>query len=98
MTDHSSDKPRIAGATGEPEAEQVWQDSTGQLLARLKTQATGLTSAEVRSRLATYGPNDAAIVKRSPLWLQFLARFSNPLIIILLIAFEVVFSLIREFA
>jgi Mg2+-importing ATPase len=33
-----------------------------------------------------YGPNDAAAVKRSPLWLQFLARFRNPLVIILLVA------------
>jgi Mg2+-importing ATPase len=46
----------------------------------------GLDTAEVRSRLATYGPNDAATVKRSPLWLQFLARFRNPLVIILLVA------------
>jgi Mg2+-importing ATPase len=36
--------------------------------------------------LATYGPNDAATVKRSPLWLQFLVRFRNPLVIILLVA------------
>ena len=39
-----------------------------------------------QSRLTTYGPNDAATVKRSPLWLQFLARFRNPLVIILLVA------------
>jgi Mg2+-importing ATPase len=36
--------------------------------------------------LTTFGPNDAAIVKRSPLWLQFLIRFRNPLVIILLVA------------
>ena len=72
--------------TGEPGPEQIWQEPTDRLLVRLKTDAAGLDSAEVRSRLATYGPNDAATVKRSPLWLQFLARFENPLIIILLIA------------
>ena len=33
-----------------------------------------------------YGPNDAAVEKRQPLVLQFLARFRNPLIIILLAA------------
>jgi hypothetical protein len=36
--------------------------------------------------LAAFGPNDAATVKRSPLWLQFLSRFRNPLVIILLVA------------
>ena len=39
-----------------------------------------------QSRRKPFGPNDAATVKRSPLWLQFLARFGNPLVIILLIA------------
>ena len=41
---------------------------------------------EAQSRLKTFGPNDAAVVKRSPLWLQFLSRFRNPLVIILLVA------------
>ena len=50
------------------------------------TTPAGLDTAEVQSRLTTYGPNDAATVKRSPLWLQFLARFRNPLVIILLVA------------
>jgi P-type Mg2+ transporter len=72
--------------TGEPGPEQVWQEPVDRLLAGLRTKAAGLTTAEVQSRLATYGPNDAATVKRRPLWLQFLARFSNPLVIILLIA------------
>ena len=45
-----------------------------------------LTTAEVQSRLTRYGPNTAAAVKRSPLWLQFLARFRSPLVIILLVA------------
>ena len=72
--------------SGEPETEQVWQEPADRLLALLKTKATGLETAEVQTRLAIYGPNDAATVKRSPRWLQFLARFGNPLIIILLIA------------
>ena len=53
---------------------------------RLATTSAGLDGAEVQSRLAVYGPNDAATVKRTPLWLQFLARFRNPLVIILLVA------------
>jgi Mg2+-importing ATPase len=46
----------------------------------------GLDTAEAKSRLTTFGPNDGATVKRSPLWLQFLTRFRNPLVIILLVA------------
>ena len=55
-------------------------------MARLETKIGGLSTAEARSRLASYGANDAADVKSVPLWRQFLARFENPLIIILLIA------------
>ena len=66
--------------------EEIWTEPLDRLLARLATTRAGLNSAEVQSRLATYGPNDAATVKRSPLWWQFLARFSNPLVIILLVA------------
>jgi len=73
-------------ATGEPGAQEVWQQPLARLLARLTTTPAGLTSGEARSRLRSYGPNDAATVRRSPLILQFLARFRNPLIIILLVA------------
>ena len=59
--------------------EEIWKERTDRLLIRLATTPAGLDSAEVRSRLTTYGPNDAATVKRSPLWLQFLARFRNPI-------------------
>jgi Mg2+-importing ATPase len=73
-------------ANGELGAEEVWKEPADRLLARLATTPAGLDTAEVQSRLTTYGPNDAATVKRSPLWLQFLARFRNPLVIILLVA------------
>src|SRR3954451_3468078 len=73
-------------ASGELGAEEVWQEPVDRLLIRLATTRTGLASTEVQSWLATHGPNDAATIKRSPLWLQFLARFRNPLVIILLVA------------
>jgi len=66
--------------------QEIWTEPLDRLLTRLATTRAGLNSADVQSRLATYGPNDAATVKRSPLWWQFLARFSNPLVIILLVA------------
>ena len=67
-------------------AEEVWQEPVDRVLARLETSAAGLDATEAQLRLKTFGPNDAAIVKRSPLWLQFISRFRNPLVIILLVA------------
>jgi Mg2+-importing ATPase len=66
--------------------EEFWKEPSGQLLARLATTLAGLDAAEAQSRSKTFGLNDAATVKRSPLWLQFLSRFRNPLVIILLVA------------
>jgi P-type Mg2+ transporter len=71
---------------GEIDAKDVWTEPAARLLARLATNPAGLRAAEAEARLRTYGPNDAASVKRSPLWLQFLSRFRNPLVIILLVA------------
>ena len=48
--------------------------------------ATGLTTAEARARLARFGPNLFREHPDQPLWLQFLARFRNPLVILLLVA------------
>ena len=73
-------------ASGELGPEEIWREPIDRLLRRLATTEAGLDSTEAQSRLAIYGPNDAATVKRSPLWLQFLIRFRNPLVIILLVA------------
>ncbi len=67
-------------------AEEIWQEPADRLLRRLGATLAGLDAAEARARLAAFGPNNAADVKRSPLWLQFLARFRNPLVVILLVA------------
>lgn len=56
------------------------------LLAKLDTQATGLTGAEAARRLRRHGLNTAGAVVRVPLVWRFLARFRNPLVVILLIA------------
>jgi Mg2+-importing ATPase len=74
--------PGPADGTVEPEA--IWQEPLDRLLARLDTSEEGLNTAAVPARRAAFGRNDAAISKRTPLWLQFLARFRNPLVIILL--------------
>src|SRR5271165_2147190 len=73
-------------ANGEIGPEEIWTEPIDRLLTRLATTRAGLSTAEVQLRLTRYGPNTAAAVKRSPLWLQFLARFRSPLVIILLVA------------
>lgn len=66
--------------------DELWSEPLDRLLARLATTPSGLTTAEIGPRLATYGANNAAPIKRSPRWLQFLNKFRNPLVIILLVA------------
>src|SRR5580704_17993516 len=83
MNDQPAGQP---AAIGEPGPEDIWRAPLTQLLNQLATKAAGLTDAEARSRLVKYGANDASTVKRSPLWLQFLARFRNPLVMILIVA------------
>ncbi len=73
-------------ATDELGAEEISKQPIVRLLERLATKPAGLDDTEVQLRLNTFGPNDAARVKRSPLWLQFLSRFNNPLVVILLVA------------
>ena len=46
----------------------------------------GLSTAEAKARLASFGPNLFRETQETPLPLQFIARFKNPLVIILLIA------------
>jgi Mg2+-importing ATPase len=66
--------------------EDIWKEPIDRLFTRLQTSRVGLTTTEVQSRLTTYGRNAAASARHSPLWLQFLTRFRNPLVIILLVA------------
>jgi len=56
------------------------------LFERLESSEQGLTGAEARKRLDTYGPNDTTGLKRTSPVVQFLRLFLNPLIAILLVA------------
>jgi Mg2+-importing ATPase len=47
---------------------------------------TGLTGAEAARRLAQYGPNEAAPVRRLSIVVQLARLFANPLVLILLVA------------
>ncbi len=66
--------------------DELWTATAAGLLTRLDTSAAGLDAAAAARRLVRHGPNNAAAETRRPLVLQFLARFRNPLIVILLAA------------
>jgi Mg2+-importing ATPase len=63
-----------------------WQQSLDSLRAELRTGDAGLEEAEAASRLEAGGPNVLRPPRQRALVFQFLARFSNPLIILLLAA------------
>ncbi len=55
-------------------------------LAPLTEDSGGLSTAEARARLARFGPNQFHETQEKSLLLQYLARFKNPLVLILLVA------------
>jgi Mg2+-importing ATPase len=63
-----------------------WQQDAPELLQRLKSSAAGLSSSEATRRLKQIGPNILRPPRKRALVLQFLVRFKNPLVIILLVA------------
>jgi Mg2+-importing ATPase len=63
-----------------------WNVPLDGLLAALRTTREGLSDLQAKRRLARYGPNDALLRRRRPLWRQVIDRFSNPLVLILLFA------------
>jgi Mg2+-importing ATPase len=68
---------------GEP---AFWQTSLASLLAELRTDRSGLDEAEAARRIAVYGPNVLRPRRDRAIVLQFLSRFGNPLVILLLAA------------
>jgi len=67
-------------------AEEIISLPSGEVLNRLGTSATGLTTEEVERHLETYGSNEIAKKERGSILIEFLSRFKNPLVIILVIA------------
>ena len=63
-----------------------WLQPLSGIEARLTATAGGLTKQEAGARLARYGPNLFRDSAHQSVWLQFAARFKNPLVIILLVA------------
>jgi Mg2+-importing ATPase len=63
-----------------------WQLPVAALLEQVGAKPDGLSSAEAAARLARFGPNLIHGERKRALVLQFLAKFRNPLVIILLTA------------
>ncbi|MBS0543357.1 MAG: magnesium-translocating P-type ATPase, partial [Proteobacteria bacterium] len=65
---------------------QAWWLDPAEGAAESGSSTTGLSSAEARARLARFGPNLFRDHQEKPLWRQFLSRFQNPLVVLLLVA------------
>ena len=63
-----------------------WRRPLPELLKLLNAAPSGLSSSEAADRLKQVGPNMLRPTKKRALLIQFLARFKNPLVIILLCA------------
>jgi P-type Mg2+ transporter len=63
-----------------------WLRNLDSLRAELRTADAGLDEAEAVRRIAAYGPNVLRPRRERALALQFLSRFGNPLVILLLAA------------
>ncbi|MGB9622441.1 MAG: HAD-IC family P-type ATPase, partial [Candidatus Bathyarchaeia archaeon] len=69
-----------------PDTEGLLGLPMDELLARLNTSPSGLSSEEAEKRLTIYGYNELAKRKRRTAIANFLSHFRSPLVIILLIA------------
>jgi P-type Mg2+ transporter len=67
-------------------SDSFWCSSVAALYARTQGRAAGLTSAEAAERLARFGPNRVSADGRSRLAWKIWRRFSEPLVVILLVA------------
>ncbi len=63
-----------------------WLETLPSGPADLATLAGGLSGAQARARLARFGPNLFRERRDKPLLVQYLTRFRNPLVLILLVA------------
>ncbi|MDE5837683.1 MAG: hypothetical protein K2H39_01380, partial [Paramuribaculum sp.] len=52
----------------------------------MQSKYIGLSDGEVAENRKKYGVNILTLPEKKPLWKQFIAKFSDPLIVILLVA------------
>jgi Mg2+-importing ATPase len=73
-------------AGGKGVAQEAQQPSLASLFKQLNSSPQGLTAREAQARLARFGPNEPAPAHHTPIVLQVLLFFANPLVGILLFA------------
>ena len=85
---------------GAPHSAPFWSQPISDLLARLGTSGAGLGTAAAAAARAVHGPNVLSTAKPKRLLFEFLARFKNPLVIVLLAAsgLSAVLGEVRSFA
>lgn len=69
-----------------PESKCWWCVPLVEAQPGLATDASGLSGAEAQTRLARFGRNVFRARREKSLFLQYLTRFQNPLVLILLVA------------
>ena len=67
-----------------PPTENFWQPELEQLFATMGVDAAGLSDAEAARRLAAHGPNVLHSRRQRAVVREFLSRFRNPLVLVLL--------------
>jgi len=72
--------------TGSANIPEFWQSSLQALQEALRVDGRGLDETEAAHRLAAFGPNVVRPRRQRALALQFVSRFANPLVILLLAA------------
>ncbi len=53
------------------------------VFARLSTSKKGITNEEAQKMIAEYGPNTLAESKKTPIYIQFINQFNNPMLMLL---------------
>jgi Mg2+-importing ATPase len=66
--------------------EAWWSEPQADIEREVEAGPGGLSGAEAARRLAKFGLNRFVDRRQRPLWLQFLAKFRNPLVVVLLVA------------
>jgi Mg2+-importing ATPase len=84
MVSRSAEKFNVSKAL--PSTEEILTSSAEELLKRLGTSMTGLTSKEAEERLKVFGYNELVERKRRTAVVEFLSHFKSPLVVILIAA------------
>ncbi len=75
------------------EQKEYYRMKVKEVLDGLQTSEKGLAAAEAEKRLAEHGPNELTAEFRVPKWLMFLSQFKDLLVIVLIVAAAISFSI-----